>query len=326
VRRREFITLLGGAAAAWPLAARAQQPAMPVIGFLSTQTREAFAAYVTAFQNGLNAGGYVEGHNLSIQYRWAGTQYDLLPEMAKDLVRNKVSVIAAFTNVAALSAQAATGTIPIVFSIGSDPIQLNLVSNLSRPGGNITGIHFFGSALVTKRIELLQLLVPNVTPIGMLLNIHNPDSEAQLREAVFAAQTLNKSVVALEAATEKQIIEIFSQLAPRGIRALIVQTDSLFTSRPDMLAELAKRHKVPVVYPDKAQAMSGGLLSYGASIAEAFRHVGAYAARILAGERAGDLPVHQSTKVELVLNLRTAKALDLDVSPMLLARADEVIE
>ena len=197
---------------------------------------------------------------------------------------------------------------------------------MSRPGGNITGIHFFGSALVTKRIELIHLLAPSATPIGMLLNVRNPDSEAQLREAVSAAKTFDKFVVALEAATENQIIEIFSQLSPRGIRALIVQTDSLFTSRPNMLAELAERHKIPVVYPEKNQAISGGLLSYGASIAEAYRHVGAYTARILAGERPGDLPVHQSTKVELILNLRAAKALDLEISPMLLARADEVVE
>jgi len=295
VKRREFITLLGSVGA-WPIAGAAQQ-GIPTIGYLSTQSPEAFSSYVTAFRRGLKETGHAEGQNVQIEYRWAGVEYDRLPAMADDLVRRKVAVIAAFTNVAVLAARAATTTIPIVFSIGSDPVTLGIVSSLNQPGGNVTGIQFFGSALVSKRIELLNELVPKADSIGMLLNPVNPDSDAQLQEARAAAQTFGKSIVQLEEAnTEADLAEAFAQIRPRRIQALVVQTDSLFTSRPALLAGLAASHKVPAMYPDRAQVIAGGLSGYGASIAEAFRQVGTYTGRILRGERPGDLPVHSRPK------------------------------
>jgi putative ABC transport system substrate-binding protein len=322
MRRREFITLVGGAVAAWPLAAHAQQP-MPVIGFLSSTSPAAYAARVAAFRQGLSETGYVEDRNVAIEYRWADGQYDRLPEMAAELVRRQVAVIAAITTPAAVAAKAAATKIPIVFEVGVDPVESELVTSLSRPGGNLTGVSLLNAELGPKRLELLHELVPTATTAAVLINPTNPNSETLLRDLHAAARALGLQVQVLHASSERDFDTVFATLRAD---ALVVGTDPFFNSRSEHLAALAIRHAVPTIYQYRAFAAAGGLLSYGGSFTEPFRQTGIYTGRILKGEKPADLPVQQSTKIELVINLKTAKALGLDVPASVLARADEVIE
>src|SRR5262245_13866785 len=326
MRRREFIALLGGsAAAAWPLAARAQQAAVPVIGFLHTTSPSAWAPFLTAFRNGLKDVGYVEGQNAMIEYRWAEGHHDRLPVLVADLVRRQVAVIAANTP-SALAAKSATTMIPIVFQSGVDPVQLGLVSSLNRPGGNLTGVSFFAAALETKRLGLLHELVPQATMIGVLVNPNFPDAANQTRDAQEAGRTLRRQVHVLNASTAREIDAAFAAVAQRQINALLVAGDPFFTSRSQQLIVLAARHGVPTIYPLREYVVAGGLMSYGTSLTDAYRQVGVYVARILKGEKPAELPVMQAAKFEFVLNLQTARTLALEVPPTLIARADEVIE
>ena len=325
MRRREFIALLGGAAATWPLAARAQQAAMPVIGFIDAASAAERADFVAAFRQGLADAGYVEGQNLTIEYRWAEGQYERLPELAADLVRRGVSVIATpGTTDAAVAAKAATTTIPIVFGVGGDPVKLGLVASLNRPGGNATGIHFFTVQLVAKRMQLLRELVPAAKRVALLVNPTDRTNESALRDVEAAA--IGQQVLAFEAATGREIDAAFENLVREKAEALFVSGNAYFNARRVQLVVLAASYRVPAVYSQRAFVEAGGLMSYGAPLADAFRQVGAYTARVLKGAKPADLPVLQSTKFELVINLNTAKALSLAVPAGLLALADEVIE
>jgi len=319
MRRREFVSLLGGAAA-WPLSAGAQQPAMPVIGFLSSASATESAHMVAAFRQGLSETGHVDGQNVAIEFRWAGGEYDRLPSLAADLVRRQVTVITAVGGaMSAIAAKAATTTIPVVFSTGGDPVQQGLVASFNRPGSNITGVSVFTAALAAKRLEILRV-------IALLVNPRGTAAEPQLRDVQEAARAVRQEVHMLYASNEREIETAFATLAQARIGALIVAADPFFNSRRDLLVALAARHSIPAIYEWREFAEAGGLMSYGTSLPEAYRHVGLYAGRILKGAKPADLPVLQSIKVEFVISLKTARALGLTFPLPLSGRADEVIE
>src|SRR5262245_32308725 len=327
MRRREFITLLGGAAA-WPLAARAQQPAMPVIGFLGATAGETDTDYLRAFRQALRETGYVEGENVAITYRWAENQLDRLPALAADLVGKKVAVIAAVHGPpVALAAKAATATIPIVFTVSEDPVTLGLVVSLARPGGNLTGINFVSGELVAKRLELLRELVPAATRVAVFVNPANTlQTESTLRDVEAAARAMGLQIQVLNAGTNREIDAAFAILERERPDALFVASGAFFTSRRVQLTQLAARYAIPAAYVGRQFVDVGGLMSYGANLADVWRQLGVYAGRILKGAKAADLPVIQASRFELVINHQTARMLRLTVPPTLLARADEVIE
>ena len=324
MQRREFITLLGSAAAGWPLVARAQQPTMPVIGFLNGASPDGYAHAVAAFRQGLKETGYVDGQNVTIEYRWAEGQYDRLPALAADLVRRQVSVIAATSTPANLVAKASTTTIPIVFTAGGDPVQLGLVTSLNRPGGNLTGVNTLNFELAQKRVELVHELLPTATVIGLLVSPAGLETQTIASRAAAAMFGLQLNV--LHASTEAELDDAFTTFLQMRAGALIIGGDVFFNSRAELLAALAIRHGVPAIFQGHTFAAAGGLMSYSASLDDSYRLAGVYTGRILKGEKPADLPVQQSTKVELVINLRTAKALGITFPLSLLGRADEVIE
>jgi putative ABC transport system substrate-binding protein len=324
VRRREFVTLLGSAAV-WPVTARAQQSPLPVIGFLNAASPDSYAHLVRAFHQGLRDVGYVEGQNVAIEYRWAEGQYDRLPAMAADLVRRQVTLIAA-NSAAAVAAKAVTSTVPIVFDTGFDPIELGLVASLNRPGGNLTGVSNLNVELGPKRLELARELVPSATIIALLVNPTNPNAKSLLTDHQAAARTFGLELHVLSASNERDFDAVFANLIRLRASTLVIGADTFFISRSKQLAALALHHAVPAIFQYREFAAAGGLMSYGGSLADAYRQVGVYAGRILKGEKPADLPVQQSTKAELIINLKTAKALGIIVPPTLLARADEVIE
>jgi putative ABC transport system substrate-binding protein len=332
MKRREFITLLGGAAAAWPLAAKAQQQAMPVIGFLNSySSSDAFAQrFLAAFHQGLKQAGFVENQNVTIEYRWAGSEYERLTALATELARRPVNVIATGSaSLAVLAAKTATTTIPIVFLMGGDPVKLGLVVSLNRPGGNLTGITTLNTEITPKRVEVLRELVPTTTIMAVLVNpTNNPANvEVELRQAEAAANSLGlQAIHILQASTEPDLDGVFSTLIQQRAGGLVITADTLFSGKSAQLAALASRHSMPTISPYREFVTAGGLMSYGGSVNELYRLVGVYTGRVLKGENPADLPVQQVTKVELVINLKAAKSLGLDVPPSLLARADEVIE
>jgi putative ABC transport system substrate-binding protein len=326
MRRREFIGLIGGSAVVtWPIAARAQQPSLPVIGFLRSTSLDSSPHLVTAFRQGLNEIGYVEGRNVVIEYRWADGQLDRLPTLAADLIHQQVAVIIANLT-AAFAVKAATKTIPIVFTTGSDPVKDGLVVNFNRPGGNVTGVVFFNDELGTKRLELLRKLVPKAEIIGVLVNPTNPGTRAEQRDVEEAAHAAGQQLIVFNVSSDSDIETAFATLAQRGAGALLVGSGSFLFSKREQVVALAARHSLPASYPQRDYVASGGLMSYGASITDAYRQAGIYAGRILKGEKPGELPVVRSTKFDFTINLKTAKTLGFEISPQLLVTADEVIE
>src|SRR5712691_580376 len=326
VRRREFIALLGGAAVAWPFAARAQQPAMPVIGFLNGASPEAYTPFVAAFRQGLQEAGYIEGQNATIEYRWADGQYERLPALAAELIHRKVAVIAATTTPAAQAAKAATSTVPIVFTTADDPVKLGLVSSINRPGGNVTGITNLLVELGSKQLGLLRDLVPDITATAALMNPNFPGAERQLADVQAAVRTLGLQLVVLRASTEREIDAAFASMVQQGCRAVVVGADPFFISRRDHIVALAARDAIPAIYSFREFALAGGLMSYGTDFRDSYRQAGIYTGRIIKGEQPADLPVQRSVKFEFVLNLKAAKTLGLSVPTSMQLLADEVIE
>ena len=327
MRRREFIKLIGGAAATWPIAARAQQPALPVVGFIRDGSADANARFAAAFRKGLNETGYVEGQNVTIEYHWLEGQYDRLPALMADLVGRRVAVIATPGIVPTLAAKAATTTIPIVFGVGDDPVRLGLVTNLARPGGNATGINFFVNEVAAKRLRLLHDLVPKAVRIAVLVNLAKASTEEfTLRAVQEAAPTLGLKIQILNASTIGEIDAAFATIARDHSDALLVAPDAFFVSRRVQFITLTARDRIPATYSLRDYVAIGGLMSYGTDLADAFRQVGVYTGKILKGAKPADLPVVQSTKFEFVINLQTARALGIEVPPGLLSIADEVIE
>jgi ABC-type uncharacterized transport system substrate-binding protein len=327
MQRREFISLIGGAAAAWPLAARAQQAAMPVIGVLGGHTRAQWQPFLTAFHQGLKQVGYIEGENVASEYRWAEGHYDRLPALAADLVHRQVAVIAAIGGVnSALAAKAATSEIPIVFLTGRDPVELGFVESFNRPGGNLTGVSLLNDELVAKRLELLRELVPKAATIAILINPDNRNHPSHARTLEAVARAGGQQVIVIGAAADGDFEPAFAMLVQRRADALVVNADPFFDSRQEQIVGLATRHAVPTIFPWREFVQAGGLASYGTSLLDAHRQTGVYAGRILKGAKPADLPVVQATKFEMLVNLKTANALGLTVPTSILLRADEVIE
>jgi ABC-type uncharacterized transport system substrate-binding protein len=327
VRRREFITLLGGAAAAWPLAASAQQPTLPVIGFMSARSPEDSAHLVAAFRRGLSESGFIEGQNVAIEFRWARGHYDSLPELATELVNRPVAVLVAVGgDPSPVAAKQATTTIPIVFGIGGDPVKAGLIESFNRPGGNVTGVTLMTALMEPKRLGLLRELVPGVPLIGVLLNPAFPPAAAQIRELEQAAHTIGQRITITKASTDQELDAAFNVLVGEQIGALLVAADPYFDTRRERIVALVAQHRLPAIYQFREYAVAGGLLSYGVSITDGYRQYGVYAASILKGTNPADLPVQQVAKFELVINLRTAKELGVKISDNLLSLADEVIE
>jgi putative tryptophan/tyrosine transport system substrate-binding protein len=324
MRRREFITLLGGAAAAWPLAARAQQKTLPEVGFLLSGSRD--EATIEAFRKGLSERGFVEDVDVKVEYRWAEDRYDRLPQMIADLVRRQVNVIVASGSPVALAAKAATSTIPIIFYIGVDPVEIGLVSSLNRPGGNLTGISNLAVEMGPKRLELLHGLIPTANSLAALVNSNRSNSEKEGEKLRTAAGQLGLQLEVLHASTVSELDTLFPKIMTLGVGGLIVSGDPFFNTKREYIGALGLRYRVPVIYQYREFAVAGGLVSYGASQSDMNRIIGVYVGRVLKGEKPGDLPVQQAAKIELIINLKTAKAIGVEIPPALLARADEVIE
>ena len=325
MRRRDFITLLGGAAAAWPFAAPAQQVSVPVVGFVRSTSAADSTHLVTAFRQGLKEAGFVEGQNVAVEYRWADNQFDRLPALVADLLHRPVVVIVGNFN-SALAAKAATTTVPIVFTTGGDPISDGLVSSLNRPGGNVTGINFLGGVLGAKRLDLLRQIAPKAITIGVLVNPNRADTEAERRDVQAAAQAIGQQLIILDVRSDRDLEMAFSTFVQRGVGALLVGSGAFMNANRELLVTLAARHAFPAIYSNHEHVLAGGLMSYGSSIPDAVRQAGIYTGRILKGEKPGELPVMRSTKFDFVINLKAAKALGLEFNPQMLSLADELVE
>src|SRR6516164_8553668 len=327
MRRRDFIKVIAGSAAAWPFTARAQQLALPVIGFLNSASPQPWENYVAGFRAGLKEAGYVDGQNVTIEFRWDEGHYDRLPRMAADLVRRKVNVLVATGGLpSVVAAKAATSTIPIVFTTGSDPVRLGVVASLSRPGANLTGVSLFSTVLDAKRLDLVRRLIPGVQLIAVLFNPNRPDHASHVKEIQEAARTVDQQIHILLASDEAAIDAAFASAAQLHTGAMLVGGDPFLNSERDKIVRLAAQYSIPAVYEQREHAVAGGLMSYGTNLTDGYRQAGTYVGRILKGEKPGDLPIVQSTKFEFVINLKTAKALGIEVPPNLSAEADEIIE